>query len=221
MTIGVVTVAIGEKYRAFLPRWMRAVTMLERQPERVMIVTDDVPSAIAGLGDVYLSSAVFKQAHGTYTHHPQVLVNEAIASVDTEWVCKMDVDDVIFPHALNNLDRTDADVYMFGIQLAGQWLPARHTTRADILKTPHNLVFSGSPYRRWVWEAAPYQDMVCEDWMFWLDAARNGARFQASPDIDYEYVLHGDNITLQVDQGHWEGVVRQRQQEYWSARGVS
>lgn len=208
MSVGIVAVAYGDKYRAFLPRWMRAVTMLERQPDRVMIVTDDVPSAIAALGDVYLSSAVFKQAQGTFVNHPQVLVNEAIASVQTEWVCKMDIDDVIFPHALNNLDRTDADVYMFGIQLSGQWLPARHATRADILKSPHNLVFSGSPFRRWVWEKAHYRDMVCEDWMFWIDAARNGARFHASPDIDYEYVIHGDNITLHTDMAAAERNVR-------------
>jgi len=208
VSVGLVAVAYGDKYRAFLPRWMRAVTMLERQPDRVMIVTDDVPSAISSLGDVYLSSAVFKQAHGTFVNHPQVLVNEAIASVNTEWVCKMDIDDVIFPHALNNLDRTDADVYMFGIQLSGQWLPARHATRADILKSPHNLVFSGSPFRRWVWEKAHYRDMVCEDWMFWIDAARNGARFQASPDIDYEYVIHGDNITLRTDMAAAERNVR-------------
>lgn len=208
MSIGIVAVAYGDKYRAFLPRWMRALTMLERQPDRVMIVTDDVPSAIAALGDVYLSSAVFKQAHGTFNVHPQVLVNEAIASVNTEWICKMDIDDVIFPHALNNLDRTDADVYMFGIQLSGQWLPARHATRADILKSPNNLVFSGSPFRRWVWERAPYRDMICEDWMFWIDAARNGARFHASPDIDYEYVIHGDNITLRTDMAAAERNVR-------------
>jgi hypothetical protein len=208
VSIGIVAVAYGDKYRAFLPRWMRALTMLERQPDRVMIVTDDVPSAIAALGDVYLSSAVFKQAHGTFNVHPQVLVNEAIASVNTEWICKMDIDDVIFPHALNNLDRTDADVYMFGIQLSGQWLPARHATRADILKSPNNLVFSGSPFRRWVWERAPYRDMICEDWMFWIDAARNGARFHASPDIDYEYVIHGDNITLRTDMAAAERNVR-------------
>jgi hypothetical protein len=208
VSVGIVAVAYGDKYRAFLPRWMRAVTMLERQPDRVMIVTDDVPSAIAALGDVYLSSAVFKQAHGTFVNHPQVLVNEAIASVQTEWVCKMDIDDVIFPHALNNLETTDADVYMFGIQLSGQWLPARHATRADILKSPHNLVFSGSPFRRWVWEKAHYRDMVCEDWMFWIDAARNGARFHASPDIDYEYVIHGDNITLRTDMAAAERNVR-------------
>lgn len=209
MTIGLVAVAYGKKYRAFLPRWMRAVTMLERQPDKVMIVTDDVPSAISALGDVYLSSAVFKQAQGTFQNHPQYLVNEGIAALHTDWVCKMDIDDVIFPHALNALDTLhDADVYMFGIQLSGQWLPAHHVTRADILKSPNNLVFSGSPFRRWVWERAQYRDMICEDWMFWIDAARNGARFHASPHIDYEYVIHEDNITLRADMAAAERKVR-------------
>lgn len=209
MTVSLVSVAVGEKYRAFLPRWMRAITMLETKPDRITVVTDNATDCVALLGDVNLSSVVFKQASGTYTTHPQVLVNEAISASRTDWVCKMDVDDIIFPHALNNLWVCDADVYMFGIQLSGQWLPARHATRADILKTPHNLVFSGSPFRRWVWERSPFRDMICEDWRFWIDAATNGARFHASPTIDYEYVIHGDNITLRVDMAEAERNVRE------------
>lgn len=209
MSIGIVAVAYGDKYRAFLPRWLRAVSSLETKPDRIMVITDDIHSAIACLGEVNLSPTIFKQAHGSYNVHPQVLVNEAIQAVNTDWICKMDVDDIIFPHALNSLETAqDCDVWMFGIQLAEKWLPARHATRADILKSPHNLVFSGSPFRRWVWERSPYRDMICEDWMFWIDAARNGARFQASPSIDYEYVVHGDNITLQVDMTAAEENVR-------------
>ena len=209
MTIGLVTVAYGDKYRAFLPRWMRALTMLERQPDKVMIVTDDVPSAIASLGEIDLSRAIFKQAHGTFTVHPQVLVNEAIASTDTEWICKMDVDDLIYPHALNNLDTCAADVYMFGIMYENHWLPARPVSGKLILNSMHNLVFSCSPFKRWVWEAAPYRDILCEDWAFWIDAAKNGATFEASPTIDYEYVMHGDNISLRGDFPAYETMVRE------------
>lgn len=208
MTVGVVAVAYGDTYRAFLPRWMRAMTMLEEKPEQIMVVTDDVPDCIARLGDVYLSSVIFKQAHGTFERHPQYLVNEGIASMQTEWVCKMDMDDIIFPHALNNLHDCLADVYMFGIQLNDKWLPAHHVTAKDVLRSNYNLIFSGSPFRRWVWEKQPFRDMICEDWMFWIDAAKNGARFQASPNIDYEYVIHGDNITLHTDMEVAENNVR-------------
>ena len=208
MTIGVVSVAYGETYRAFLPRWMRSITALETKPDKIMIVTDDVPDSIARLGNVYLDSVIFKQAHGTFSRHPQVLVNEAIASVQTDWICKMDIDDLIYPHALNNLDRCDADVYMFGISYQGQWLPARPVTAEMILSAMHNLVFSCSPFRRWVWEKAPYKDILCEDWAFWIDAAKNNARFHASSTIDYEYVIHGDNISLDSDFSVYERLVR-------------
>lgn len=208
MSVGVVAVAYGDTYRAFLPRWMRAMTMLEQKPQQIMVVTDDVPDCIARLGDVYLSSVIFKQAHGTFERHPQYLVNEGIAALQTEWVCKMDMDDIIFPHALNGLHDCLADVYMFGIQLGEKWLPAHHVTAKDVLRANHNMIFSGSPFKRWVWEKQPYRDMICEDWMFWIDAAKNGARFQASPNIDYEYVIHGDNITLHTDMEVAENNVR-------------
>ncbi len=208
MTVGVVAVAHGEKYRAFLPRWMRAMTMLERKPDQIMVVTDDPPDCIARLGGAHLSSVTFKQAHGTFRWHPQVLVNEGISSMSTEWICKMDVDDLIFPHAFNSLHDCLADVFMFGIQVGEQWMPAHHVTAKDVLRSQHNLVFSGSPFRRSVWEKQGYRDMICEDWMFWVDAAKNGARFQASPNIDYEYVLHNDNITSRSDMSYWENKVR-------------
>lgn len=208
MSVGVVAVAYGDTYRAFLPRWMRAMTMLEQKPQQIMVVTDDVPDCIARLGDVYLSSVIFKQAHGTFERHPQYLVNEGIASLQTDWVCKMDMDDIIFPHAFNGLHDCLADVYMFGIQLNEKWLPAHHVTAKDVLRSNYNMIFSGSPFRRWVWEKQGFRDMICEDWMFWIDAAKNGARFQASPNIDYEYVIHGDNITLHTDMEVAENNVR-------------
>ncbi len=208
MSVGVVAVAYGDTYRAFLPRWMRAMTALEQKPQQIMVVTDDVPDCIARLGGANLSSVIFKQAHGTFEKHPQYLVNEGVAALQTDWVCKMDMDDIIFPHAFNGLHDCLADVYMFGIQLGEKWLPAHHVTAKDVLRSQHNVIFSGSPFRRWVWEKQPYRDMICEDWMFWIDAAKNGARFQASPNIDYEYVIHGDNITLHTDMEVAENNVR-------------
>lgn len=208
MSVAVVAVAYGDKYRAFIPRWARAVNSLERTPDRVLIVTDDVPSAMATLGQAELGRVTFLQARGTFNVHPQYLINEGIAAVNTEWVCKMDIDDIIFPHALNGLHDCLADIYMFGFQFNEMWIPAHHVTAKDVLRSQYNTVSSGSPFRRWVWEKQPYRDMICEDWMFWIDAAKNGARFQASANIDYQYVIHGDNITLHTDMAAAEQNVR-------------
>lgn len=206
MSVALVTVAYGEKYRQFLPEWCEAVSRLNCKPAQIVIATDDVEECEV-LVDWLPGMAIIETSTEPKIH-PQVCVNDAIRETSTEWVCKMDVDDLIYPHALDNLAECDADVYMFGIRLGVTNLPARHVTRGDVIRTPHNLVFSGSPFRRWVWEQSAYRDMICEDWRFWVDAARNGALFQASPAIDYEYVIHGDNISQRADIVAWEEDVR-------------
>jgi hypothetical protein len=216
VSVAVVCAAIGPAYIPFLERWSTAVQQLHTTPDEIVIVTDDVEEA-----EMWVHWQPHLRIIGTDTvakHHPQVCVNEAIAATSSHWVCKMDVDDVIYPHALDAVASTEADVFMFGMRLNEVNLPARHVTRMDILRTPHNLVFSGSPFRRWVWERSPFQDMICEDWLFWIDAARNGARFYTSPTIDYRYDVHGGNITLRTDQAYWENMVRRRQADYWGAR---
>ena len=210
MSTSIVTVAYGERYRMFLPEWSEAVKNLHTRPDQIIIVTDDVEECEVLVewqaGMIILETTIEPKIH------PQVCVNDAIAEADTDWVCKMDVDDIIYPHALDPLETCDADVYMFGIRMGGKNLPARHATRQDVMKTPHNLVFSCSPFRRWVWEkTGGFQDAICEDWRFWVDAARVGARFQTSPTIDYEYVIHGENISQRGDLAIWESAARDYQ----------
>lgn len=211
MSVAIVTVATGGVYRSFLTEWSRAVRALERKPDEVVIVTDymtlDVLEAMDRTGARVL------QASQEVQHHPQVLINQAIAATSSDWVCKMDVDDIIYPHALNTLHTTDADVHMFGIRVTepgkeDRVLPAFPIHTADILSTFDNLVFSGSPFRRWVWEHNPFRDMVYEDWAFWIEAAKAGARFHQSTSIDYEYRQHGMNISGRSDDHFWREAVR-------------
>lgn len=216
MSIAVVTVAIGDDYVPFLEPWSEAISRLRRKPDEIVIVTDNVE--LAELCIHWLPNTSIIRPTTVPVHHPQVCVNDAIAATTSEWVCKMDVDDLIYPHALDTVESLDADVYMFGMRLNQVSLPARHVTRMDVIKTPHNLVFSCSPFRRWLWERAPYEDMISEDWRFWIDAARNGARFYASPTIDYRYTLHGGNITMRTDTKYWDEQVREYQRSLMARR---
>ena len=210
MSIGVVTVAYGDRYLKFLPEWLSAVGDLKTKPDAVKIVTDNraevqqFVNASTVAADVIYSDTV-------PANHPQVLVNEAIALCDTDWICKMDVDDLIYPHALDQVANADCDVLMFGISLAAKAFFAQEISALDIRTQAENLVFSGSPFRRWVWERSQYQDMVYEDWAFWVNAAKNGARFLPSNSIDYEYRVHGNNISLNCNDYYWREQVKAMQ----------
>ena len=208
VTVGIVTVAHGHRYQQYLLEWAEAVARLERAPDHITIVGDALDQTISNALDEALGDWTHITSEREFQHHPQYLVNDAIRFTATEWICKMDADDLIYPDALNTIDNTQADVLMWGIHLNGRNLYPQNINREHILASPHNLVFSGSPFRRWIWEAAPYRDMIYEDWAFWIEAAKHGARFQATSTIGYEYRLHGTNISIGCDDTYWSNIAR-------------
>ena len=209
MTIGVVTVAVGEPYQARLETWAIAVAELHRQPDQVTIVVDTIPDALISNLDSILGEWQLIYSKTEWIHHPQVMINDGIAFTETEWICKMDVDDVILPHALDTIDDMhDTDVLMFGIRTNDRDLTFSGVTSDDILKAQHNLVFSGSPYRKWLWHDNPYRDMIFEDWAFWLGCARQTRRFTHTGTIDYIYTTHPDQISARADEAYWAQIVR-------------
>lgn len=205
VSIGIITVAHGDTYRAQLAGWVTAVNMLETQADAVIVVTDDTADAALRLKNLRATYEIMK-ASGTHRHHPQLYANQAMHAIDTDWICKMDADDRILPHAFNNMP-DDCDVLMFGITHQNTHLIPAPTSAQEILNSPHNQVFSGSPYRKWLRNAAHYRDMIYEDWMFWIDCAKQNARFQPTGTVDYEYVMHGQNISSRADDSYWRAVV--------------
>lgn len=204
-TVGLVTVAHGDRYRAYLPEWARAVTELDRQPEAITVIVDrldcdHVKEASDTLGD----SLVVIEISSFNGRTPHVLANEAIRFTMTDWICRLDVDDLIYPHAFTPLDSWHADVCCFGLNMNGHHglIPPR-ITAADVLRSPHNLLFAGSPFRRDLWQRTPgFQDIAYNDWAFWRACARVGATFLPTDTIDYFYRLDGENTSSKVDHAH-------------------
>ena len=209
MTIGVVTVAVGEIYLDRLETWATAVAQLNRQPDLVTVVTDRMPRRYVELLDDLLPQWQLVTSERTWAHHPQVLINDAIAMTNTEWICKIDADDLILPHAFDTIDEhSSTDVLMFGIYTDGRGLAFQGITSEEILKVEHNLVFSGSPFRKWLWADNPFRDMIYEDWAFWIGCAKQTTRFAHTGTVDYVYTTHDNQISARADTAYWTAIVR-------------
>lgn len=208
MTIGIVTVAHGRTYHEFLREWGRAVAALERKPDTITIVHDgvgdDIKQSLSDLGPIVW-------VHDTatrFTTHPQFLINTGIALTGTDWIVKLDADDLILPHALNTVDSCTADVLNFGYRIGDHDHVSTSPFVEQLLDKMTNPISSCSPFRRWVWEQNKFRDMVYDDWMFWIDAARSGATFDATGTVDYIYRIHPDQITARYDATAATNVVR-------------
>lgn len=210
--------AYGDYYRQFITKWCESVYKLETFPDDIVIVTDDIEDANKKIPENIKNFIKVIHSKSTSMRHPQFLVNDAISVTETEWVCKMDIDDIILPHAFNKLSATESDVYMFGAQPSWQenpW-PARDVSTLDVYKSNTNLVLSGSPFRRWIWEKSPFKNITYGDWVFWFEAAKNKAKFFPSSTIDYIYVAHGGNITSNINVEKEESVARNLIKNIWA-----
>lgn len=198
MTIAIVTSVYGDEYLAFLPGWAQAVAALDRKPDSIAIAyngqASEYQAAVNDLLDVTWVADL-----RPYRVHPQVRVNAAIAATQDDWIVKMDVDDRLLPHALSGWEDADADVVNFGYTVGAMQLPSRQVSASEMLRKAGNSIGSGSPFRRWVWEQNPFEDRAYDDWVFWIKAARAGARFTATGRVDYTYTQHAGQITHRLD----------------------
>lgn len=200
MSVGICTVAYGTTYHDFLPRWAAAVAALERRPDLITIVHDGVSRDIRQQVHDLLTVLWVEDRGTTHELQPQVHVNAAIAVTQTDWIVKLDADDVILPHALNGVTDCTADVLNFGYRIGEADHVSQRVTAEQVLRKTNNALSSASPFRRWLWDRNKFRDLLFDDWAFWIEAARVGATFNATGRVDYIYSVHDQQLTRRHDQ---------------------
>lgn len=199
MTVGICSVAYGQTYHAFLVEWSCAIAALETKPTTITVIHDGVSQEIRDQVADNIRVLWVEDHAIKFDVHPQVAVNSAIALTATDWIIKLDVDDLIMPHALNTLRDCAADVLNFGYRIGETDHISQPVTAEYILERKSNPIGSCSPFRRWIWEANKFEDRSYDDWVFWIKAARSGAVFDATRRVDYVYRTHAEQITHRLN----------------------
>jgi len=191
----VVTSAWTVEFQRFLPEWAGHVAMLEHTPGEVIIATGEPVDTFVRRRVDDILEVRWVQAPVKPSVSLPSMVNWAIRCSSSTWVCKVDADDIVLPHAFNMIGSTgarDADIlcasYRYGVD--GPDVRVGPVTADMVLASDTNLLASCSPFRRSLWERHWYRDWVYEDWVFWLECASEGARFLPTGTVDYVYRLH-------------------------------
>jgi len=188
MSIAVVTTCYS--YFEFLPAWAASVAALDTQPDEVVVVTSSTADAAAAVAP-HLDHVRLVWSEDPFSFGGWF--NQAVAATSCEWVAWLGCDDTYRPHALDGIERDEADVVAFGMQYAaGQWRP--NPSNAGLRAVRSNEVPCGSPFRRRLWEALPFQPQLApyEDWALWVGFAHLNARFATTGRIDFDYRAHAD-----------------------------
>lgn len=197
-TLGTVT-TVGGSYSRYITEWADRIVAQTRRPDRIVIVDN-------GTNDPHLvvEAADRLDAHLTvlpWTVNYGRARNIGIAATGTEWVHHADVDDLLYPHAIEETHSYmyDADVIGWG------WDRTGHTRRLTRLYGTHQgnatLVSPGpasglSPFRRRLWEQRPYRDDMPAAWdtSLWRGFGHLNARFVGTTRPMFAYRYHPDSL---------------------------
>ncbi len=152
------------------------------------------------------------------------MLNQLARGVDTEWLARLDDDDVFKPNHLEVLSSgaDQADVVYTWCEVAprarnGQapavpsvlgpagWIPNQEFDAEKLRE--RNYIPATTLIRKSLWESiggwslpgwgvqdTPREPEFAEDWDFWLRALDAGARFLCIPEVTWTYRFHGENV---------------------------
>lgn len=194
--LSIVTTCWGG-YGRFLAEW--AVSVADQLPAPAEVVIAEMggcgEEAAAAQRILEHAGLVCRIVHGTYTGMAAAR-NFAVAAARGEWVMHLDADDLLLRGALRHcvplLDSADV-IPMAARYPSGRVRPARHVTARWVLSGRIG-VLSCSPYRRALWEAAPYRALSGPipyiDALLWVGFAKMGARFRGLTEPGFTYRQH-------------------------------
>lgn len=171
----------GDNYDQFLERWINGINNLETKPSRI-IVCSDKPR------NIEIAEVIHKPIESDWKVPNPHYANFICNYTNTEWMLLMDIDDVIKPDCLNNLNEVNADVWLMGIDINGQekYYPPKMSNES-IYSDPYCYFCFGSPFKRQWALKFPFHDSPYTDWIFWRQIARAGANFELANKIGYWY----------------------------------
>lgn len=188
-------------YGRYLEEWAQSVVGQCRPPDRVVI---------AEFGDCATEA---HQAVRILTRKgiPAVVVSEpftgmadarntAVAAAGTDWVMHLDADDLLLPGILARVTAvTDRfDVISMAARYQSGKVRAFPAVSARSILSGRLGCFSCSPFRRTLWETAPYQTLPGSldyvDSLLWVGFAHQGARFVGMRQPGFVYRQHYDSF---------------------------
>jgi hypothetical protein len=126
-------------------------------------------------------------------------INDGIRHASSEWVWPVGTDDLIDPHALDDIDFRGDVIAVSGVQSTGHSFFADPEGFRNILHIGHNPMRGSMMFRREVGLALQFRRVKNADWMLWSEIRHNGYEVQFDPKVRFTHVRHAEAMSVNPD----------------------
>lgn len=185
-SISLVTACWNGYWDRYGAQWVESVQALNTAPDEVLIASDcllDLPSG-------------WKQKPAV---EPFVFDawNDVIGSASNEWVAFLSMDDLLLPHALDDLV-LGGDVVVAGMRDSAGFERVPDPVRyQNILHEPSYPLVGWLIYRREFHTRHPFRRTNFTDWIAALEYHHHNADIRFDPTIRYHYNIHPQQLSAQ------------------------
>lgn len=195
MSVTVATANWNGFWGLYGDRWTECVRAMSPAPDRVIVASDEpldtefevVPCQTKRLGPMR---------------------NAALEIADTEWFVPSDLDDLPLPNYVKDL-YDDCEIHSYCLKVGDYEHGYRpHDWETAFSVNTANPLVSCSAFKTEMGKKVRYRDVGWEDWAFWLDMKKAGARVHFDKTVRYIYT-HPPGSLSQQDVTQKELEIRQ------------
>ena len=184
MDISIVTIAF-KGYGKFLRQWCYYMSQLNTPAKEYIAVL----GSGHGCKDIEVCKALLPNLKVIYDDNQIPLLgplrNKAIQATKSEWIMFLSVDDMILPHAIDEFKKVQKGADYICISWLSTEIGNFNKTGYHKAITPIDMARAGgrgfiighSPFKRWIWEAKPYQHHDYVNYPFLAGAIALDAEF--------------------------------------------
>jgi hypothetical protein len=196
-----VTVAFGD-HKKFLMQWANSLTKLTILPNEIFLGVDQIDFKLKKSLEGLIPNLFIYEMPRLGKVHFGLEFNYLISKTNSEWICKIDVDDLILPDAYEELFDAPFDILGFNaVNSETKTIISAidNPSAKKVLEFDENTLLSLSPFRKWIWGEIKFRDIVFDDWAFWIESARLDPIIKKSQKTNYIYTIHANQATKKVN----------------------
>lgn len=184
MSVTVATANWNGFWGKYGARWTECVRSMSPAPDRVIVASDEPI-------DTEFEVVICQ------TKSLGPMRNAALDVTDTEWFVPSDLDDIPLPNYVKDLNN-DFEIHGYCLAIDNNvhgYRPHEWDIAFDI--STNNPLVSCSAFKTDWGKRVRYRDIGWEDWAFWLDMKKAGARVYHDPTVRYIYTHPPGSLSQQ------------------------